>query len=92
MTPFDLRRSDNEILYAWHVLPIDVYARNEKALREEKRSRGPAEDVTQLLPFRLLAKDPAARVVINCKRCPDQVFMAGSLTDEEGKSMETLAM
>ena len=74
------------------MLPIDVYARNEKALREEQRTSGPAEDVTQLLPFRLLAKDPSARVVINCKRLFDRCLIAGSLTDDEGKSTATLAM
>lgn len=75
VTPFNLRTPDGETLYAWHVLPVDVYARNEKALREEQRPHGPVDDLTQTSAFRLLtAKDAEpARVVVTCTSPPTTI-------------------
>ena len=64
MQPFNISTPDGEVLYAWHVLPVGLYARNEEALLEE--ATGPAEDVTRTLAFKLLAEDPESRLVINC--------------------------
>ena len=68
VTPFTIRSPDGETLYAWHILPIDVYARHEKTLRNEKRPHGPVEDFTKTTAFRLLTsnQDPA-RVVVSCE-------------------------
>ncbi|KAI7200628.1 hypothetical protein KC318_g4331 [Hortaea werneckii] len=68
VTPFTLPTPDGETLYAWHILPLDVYTRNEKSIRDEVRRRdGPVDDFPQTKPFHLLtANDPEpARVIIN---------------------------
>ncbi|KAI6824145.1 hypothetical protein KC342_g11719, partial [Hortaea werneckii] len=68
VTPFNLPTPDGETLYAWHILPLDVYTRNEKSIQDEVRRRdGPVDDFTQTKPFHLLtANDPEpARVIIN---------------------------
>ncbi|KAK3071735.1 hypothetical protein LTR53_008097 [Teratosphaeriaceae sp. CCFEE 6253] len=66
VTPFNLRTPDGETLYGWHILPLDVYARHEKVLREEGRPPGPVDDLTQTSAFAFLTnEDPSpARVVI----------------------------
>ncbi|KAK4547159.1 hypothetical protein LTR36_001380 [Oleoguttula mirabilis] len=66
VTPFSLQTPDGETLYAWHILPVDVYARNERALRDEERPDGPAEDFTATSAFRLLTADEPepAKVVV----------------------------
>src|ERR1700744_729893 len=35
VTPFELKTPDGETLHAWHVLPLETYRKNEKALRDE---------------------------------------------------------
>ncbi|OQO08686.1 hypothetical protein B0A48_06556 [Cryoendolithus antarcticus] len=65
VTPFNITTPDGQLLYAWHVLPIDAYALNEWALRDLHRPSGTVEDVTRSLPFRLLSsKQHPARVVV----------------------------
>lgn len=66
VTPLNIRTLDGETLYAWHVLPVDVYTRNEQKLRLEDRPDAPVNDFAVTTPFKLLTKDPKARVVINC--------------------------
>ena len=68
VTPFNLRTPDGEIIYGWHVLPLDVYARNEKSLLAEDRPHGPYEDCRETTAFRLLTTDDPepARVVVTC--------------------------
>lgn len=73
VTPFNLPTPDGETLYAWHILPLDVYTRNERSIQEEIRRRdGPVDDFTKTNPFHLLTtNDPhPARVIINCKHAP----------------------
>lgn len=65
VTPFNIRTPNDETLYAWHVLPIDVYARNERSLLEEKRSDGMVQDFTTTEAFRLLTSDDTVRIVVN---------------------------
>lgn len=69
VTPFTIPTPDGESLYAWHILPLDSYLRNEKALIETaERPHGPVEDITKTLPFDLLSSTQnPARVVINCE-------------------------
>ncbi|CAK4030640.1 alpha beta-hydrolase [Lecanosticta acicola] len=65
VTPFNIQTSDGETLFAWHVLPLDAYARNERRIREEKRpDRRPVDDVTKSEAFKLLT-DGNARVVVS---------------------------
>jgi hypothetical protein len=70
VTPFILQTPDHENLYAWHVLPADVYAENEQEIRSEKRPLAPVSDITDTIGFRLLTskEGPPARVVVYCKR------------------------
>lgn len=66
VTPFSLRTADAEMLFAWHVLPLDVYARNEKQIRSEERSHdGPVHNITDTTAFKLLTSGDA-KVVISC--------------------------
>ncbi|KAF2716438.1 alpha/beta-hydrolase [Polychaeton citri CBS 116435] len=64
--PFSIVTSDGETLYAWHILPLDVYVKNEKLLRSENRS---IIDYQHSLAFKLLTGAQhgkrAPRVVIN---------------------------
>ncbi|PGH14712.1 hypothetical protein AJ79_02878 [Helicocarpus griseus UAMH5409] len=62
--PFYLRTPDNELIYAWHILPPHLCKEHEEALLANASS-GPAEDITKTMAFKLLADDPNARVVVN---------------------------
>ncbi|RAK80621.1 alpha/beta hydrolase [Aspergillus fijiensis CBS 313.89] len=62
--PFNLVTPDNETLYAWHLLPLQLCKEHEDDLHENERY-GPAEDYTKTSAFKLLAHDPNARVVVN---------------------------
>ncbi|WEW59283.1 alpha/beta hydrolase family protein [Emydomyces testavorans] len=62
--PFNLVTPDNATLYAWHVLPLHLYKKHEHELLANEKY-GVAEDVTQTAAFKLLAKDPNARVIVN---------------------------
>jgi len=62
VTPFKLRTSDNEILHAWHILPIGLYQQHEDALSLEPA--GPVSNVTDRLSFKLLRDDPQSLLVL----------------------------
>ncbi|KIX92700.1 uncharacterized protein Z520_11552 [Fonsecaea multimorphosa CBS 102226] len=62
VTPFLLHTPDGETLHAWHVLPLETYRKNEKALREEPA--GLCHNIQERLGFKLLRDDPTARLVI----------------------------
>nr|POE77680.1 isoform 2 of protein abhd12b [Quercus suber] len=57
VTPFNLHTPDGETLYAWHVLPLDAYARHERSLREQERPHAPVEDFTNTSAFSILTGD-----------------------------------
>lgn len=59
---FNLSTPDGETLYAWHVLPLGLYAKHEAEILQQKHGLG--EDITTTIGFRLLA-DPEARLIIN---------------------------
>ncbi|KAL8824712.1 MAG: hypothetical protein Q9191_004868 [Dirinaria sp. TL-2023a] len=61
--PFHVRTPDGELLYAWHILPLALYARHEKQLLNEPD--GLPEDITRTQAFQLLTGDPESRLVIN---------------------------
>jgi hypothetical protein len=69
VTPFNIRTPDGETLFAWHILPVNLYARHEAQIRAEERSDGqPVKDFTTTVAYRLLtADDPATKVVVSCK-------------------------
>jgi len=62
VTPFKLTTTDEEIIYAWHILPLPLYLKNESTVSVQKH--GLAEDFTSTESFRLLKDDPEARLVL----------------------------
>ncbi|KAI5272101.1 alpha/beta-hydrolase [Aureobasidium subglaciale] len=75
VTPFNVSTPDNEVLYAWHVLPLATVAANRDALAA-------SDPLDQTLPLQLLKSDPKARVVVNCKPCPLCNSRIASLTKQ----------
>ncbi|KAL1297907.1 hypothetical protein AAFC00_006422 [Neodothiora populina] len=65
--PFNLSTPDGEVLYGWHVLPLDVYAENQDSIINKGISAQETKDpsILQKYGVELLKKDPEARVVIN---------------------------
>ncbi|KAB2569073.1 Protein bem46 [Lasiodiplodia theobromae] len=64
VTAFNVSTQDNEVLYAWHVLPLNVYEEHESELSQEP-SGSPDGDFTKTKAFELLANDPDARLILN---------------------------
>lgn len=64
MQHLDIRTPDGEVLWGWHILPITLYAENEKALTE---GHFEAKDYEESWAFRLLAEDPESRLIIYCR-------------------------
>ncbi|KAL8775114.1 MAG: hypothetical protein Q9209_000593 [Squamulea sp. 1 TL-2023] len=62
VAPFSIQTPDNESLYAWLVVPLQLYARNERALREEPCTKHSA--IENKLAFKLLVDGPDHRLVI----------------------------
>lgn len=62
VTPFKLKTSDEHILHAWHILPLNLYRQNEKKLLEEPSGLVP--DITDRLGFKLLRDDPNSLLVL----------------------------
>jgi abhydrolase domain-containing protein 12 len=63
VTPFSFKTSDGERLYAWHILPVELYRKHESLLVAEPT--GFVSNITSRLVFRLLRDDPDARLVIH---------------------------
>ena len=62
-TPFSIKSPLGDSLYAWHILPIELYRQHESALVAEPS--GFVSDITSRLAFRLLRDDPDARLIIH---------------------------
>ncbi|KAF4988588.1 hypothetical protein FGRMN_9708 [Fusarium graminum] len=62
VTPFSLQTPDGESLYAWHILPLPLYLKNEATI--EAQEPGFSEDFTKTESFRLLKEDPESRLVL----------------------------
>lgn len=58
---FDIKTPDGEILWGWHVLPLTLYAENERALIKQSFEPG---DYKESLALKLLAQDPESRLII----------------------------
>ncbi|PBP16793.1 Glycylpeptide N-tetradecanoyltransferase [Diplocarpon rosae] len=65
ITPFNFSTPDGETIYAWHVMPLGLYAKHEYEILQQPS--GCAEDITNTKAFQLLKNDPDARLIINCK-------------------------
>ncbi|KAK4623563.1 Lysophosphatidylserine lipase ABHD12 [Fulvia fulva] len=63
VTPFEINSLDGTALYAWHILPVGLYRKNEQTLLGE--DSGLVSDFTLRTAFRLLREDPEARLVIH---------------------------
>ncbi len=63
VTPFSIQSSDGEMLYAWHILPVELYRKHELALVAEPV--GFVSDITSRLAFQLLRENPEARLIIH---------------------------
>ena len=62
-TPFAIKSSAGGSLYAWHILPVELYRQHETALLAEPA--GFALDITSRFAFKLLRDDPDARLIIH---------------------------
>ncbi|KAH8679653.1 Alpha/Beta hydrolase protein [Tricladium varicosporioides] len=63
VTPFSIKSSDGGLLYAWHILPTELYRKHESDLSAE--TSGFIFDFESRLAFRLLRDDPDARLVLH---------------------------
>ncbi|TVY40631.1 Monoacylglycerol lipase [Lachnellula subtilissima] len=63
VTPFCIPTSHGEALYAWHILPLNLYREHEASLLAEPPGFVP--DITSRLAFKLLREDPEARLVLH---------------------------
>ena len=63
VTPFAVKSPDGEQLYAWHILPIELYRQHESALTAERS--GFVSDITSRYAFELLRDDPDAKMIIH---------------------------
>lgn len=63
VTPFQIRSSDGGLLYAWHIIPTELYRRHESELLAE--TTGLVSDVSSRVAFKLLHDDPEARLIIH---------------------------
>lgn len=60
---FSIKSSDGECLYAWHILPIELYRQHESSLVEQ--SFDFASNITSRYVFNLLREDSDARLIIH---------------------------
>lgn len=60
---FRIEQASSASLYAWHVLPVELYRRHEKALLSEPA--GFVDRIEDRLAFKLLRDNPDARLVIH---------------------------
>jgi hypothetical protein len=63
--PFWLTTADEEKLFCWHVLPLDVYLENEYELFTSAVSGEIAEELKGTVGEKLLSSDPDSKVVVN---------------------------
>jgi abhydrolase domain-containing protein 12 len=61
--PFGIRSSSGDTVYTWHILPIELYRKNEGSLLGE--SSGYCLDITTRKAFMLLRDDLEARLIIH---------------------------
>lgn len=62
-TPFSINSSTGGTLYAWHIIPVELYREHEPDLIAEPS--GFVSDIKSRLAFKLLRDDPDARLIIH---------------------------
>lgn len=63
VTPFSIKTSDGKRLYAWNILPVELYRKHE--LRLVTEPIGFVSDIRSRLAFKLLRNGPEARLVLH---------------------------
>ncbi|KAF4628474.1 hypothetical protein G7Y89_g9677 [Cudoniella acicularis] len=63
VTPFSIKSSDGGLLYAWHILPVELYRKYEDDLIAEPS--GFVSDFESRVAFNLLRDDPNARLILH---------------------------
>jgi abhydrolase domain-containing protein 12 len=63
VTPFGLKSASGGTLYAWHILPVELYRQHEEKLLQQPS--GFSSDITSNLSFQLLRDDPEAILIIH---------------------------
>jgi abhydrolase domain-containing protein 12 len=63
VTPFSLKTSDGEHLYAWYILPVELYRKHETSLLAEPS--GFVSEIASTFAFQLIRNDPDVRLVIH---------------------------
>ena len=63
VVPFSIKSATGGTLYAWHILPVELYRQHEPALIIQPS--GFALDITSRFGFKLLRDDPDARLIIH---------------------------
>ncbi|KAJ6073003.1 hypothetical protein N7467_011088 [Penicillium canescens] len=63
VTPVSIKTTDGERLYAWHILPTELYRKNELPLVQEPV--GFVSDIKSRLGFQLLRDNPEARLILH---------------------------
>jgi abhydrolase domain-containing protein 12 len=90
VTPFGIKSASGEALYAWHILPVELYRQHEQKLLTQ--SSGFSLDITSHLAFQLLHDDPEAVLVIHLHgaggtvgsgyRCPNYRALSAGRPDK----------
>lgn len=62
-TPFFIKSSTGGTLYAWHILPVELYRQHEPAIIAEPS--GLVLNITSRFAFKLLRDDPDSRLIIH---------------------------
>lgn len=62
-TPFSITSPAGETLYAWHILPVELYRKHEPTLIAEPS--GFVSDMTSRFAFKLLCNDPDAWLILH---------------------------
>lgn len=63
VTPFSINSTDGGALYAWHILPVELYRKHEEALIAEPSGFVP--DIQSRLAFKVVRDDPDARLILH---------------------------
>ena len=74
VTPFSINTSDNERLYAWHILPVELYRKHELPLITEPT--GFVSDITSPLAFQLLPDESDTRLILHIMVLGEQLVQA----------------
>ncbi|KAH0281167.1 alpha/beta-hydrolase, partial [Aureobasidium melanogenum] len=90
VTPFSIESASGQSLYAWHILPVELYQKHEHRLLAQPP--GFSSDITSNLSFQLLRDDPEAILVIHFHgaggtvasgyRCPNYRALSAGLPDK----------